>query len=72
MVNYFSIGECAKIGLKFEQNRTGSKCGNACMYAIQGLGVICCGCCGPKEEQDQLRRLRSMKHLQKINSPAED
>lgn len=28
MANYFSVGECAKIGFDFEARRTGSKCRN--------------------------------------------
>jgi len=28
MANYFSVGQCAKVGYDFERNRTGSKCCN--------------------------------------------
>ena len=45
MVNYFSMGECAKIGYEFEQKRTRSRCGNMCMYVCSGLKRVCCGCC---------------------------
>lgn len=30
MVNYFSMGDCAKIGYEFEMKRTNSRCGNMC------------------------------------------
>ena len=45
MVNYFSMGDCAKIGWEFELNRTRSKCGNVMMYVWSGLKRLCCGCC---------------------------
>jgi hypothetical protein len=32
MVNYFSMGDCAKIGYEFERSRTRSRLGNVCMY----------------------------------------
>ena len=37
MVNYFSMGDCAKIGYEFEMKRTNSRCGNMCMYVISLL-----------------------------------
>ena len=43
MVNYFSIGTDAQIGLEFDKRRTGSKCCNNCVYACQGLKKCCCG-----------------------------
>ena len=45
MVNYFSMGDCAKIGYEFEQRRTRSRCGNMCMYVCSGFKRLCCGCC---------------------------
>jgi diacylglycerol kinase (ATP) len=45
MANYFSVGECAKIGFDFEIKRTASKCGNICRYACSGIKLLCCRCC---------------------------
>ena len=45
MVNYFSMGECAKIGFEFEMNRTRSRLGNLVMYGRSGLKRLCCACC---------------------------
>lgn len=45
MANYFSVGECAKIGFDFEEKRTGSKCCNVIMYACAGIKHLCCSCC---------------------------
>lgn len=63
MVNYFSMGDCAKIGYEFEQSRTRSRCGNLCMYGWSGLKRICCGCCWKDEERvalkDQIKYARS-------------
>jgi hypothetical protein len=51
MANYFSVGECAKIGFDFEVNRTNSKCGNIIRYACSGLKFLCCSCCCWKTEE---------------------
>lgn len=45
MANYFSVGECAKIGFDFEVGRTGSKCGNIVRYACSAIKLLCCRCC---------------------------
>lgn len=54
MVNYFSMGDCAKIGYEFEMRRTRSRCGNMCMYVCSGLKRLCCGCCWKQEERRPL------------------
>jgi len=54
MVNYFSMGDCAKIGYQFEMNRTRSRCGNMVMYVCSGLKRICCACCWTSEERRPL------------------
>ena len=63
MVNYFSMGDCAKIGYEFEMSRTRSRCGNVCMYVLQGLKRICCGCCWTDAERvplnEQIKYARS-------------
>ena len=51
MVNYFSMGDCAKIGWEFELNRTRSKCGNVMMYVWSGMKRLCCGCCWTQQER---------------------
>ena len=55
MVNYFSMGDCAKIGYEFEMKRTRSRCGNLCMYGWSGLKRLCCGCCWKDEERVSLK-----------------
>ncbi len=42
MVNYFSIGVDAQIGLEFDRNRTKTKCCNNCVYMCQGMKKCCC------------------------------
>ena len=54
MVNYFSMGDCAKIGWEFETNRTRSRCGNMCMYVCSGFKRLCCCCCWSEEERRPL------------------
>ena len=54
MVNYFSMGDCAKIGYEFEQRRTQSRCGNMCMYVCSGMKRLCCGCCWSEQERKPL------------------
>ena len=47
MINYWSMGEDARIGTGFEKKRTKSRFCNHCVYG--GIGVcnwICGGCCG--------------------------
>ena len=45
MANYFSMGECARIGFNFEKNRKSNRCGNMIVYATEWLKRFCCGCC---------------------------
>lgn len=45
MANYFSLGQCAKVGYDFERNRTGSKCCNEFAYFCSGIKYACFGCC---------------------------
>ena len=55
MLNYFSMGDCAKIGYEFERNRTTSRCGNIIQYFCAGLKRICCSCCWTYQENRRLR-----------------
>ena len=55
MLNYFSMGDCAKIGYEFERNRTASRCGNIIQYAFAGMKRICCSCCWTQQENRPLR-----------------
>lgn len=56
MVNYFSMGDCAKIGYEFEMKRTRSRCGNMCMYVWSGMKRLCCGCCWSQDERVPLNQ----------------
>lgn len=46
MINYFSFGEGARIGMNFEKNRTSSRFGNTIVYTYFGLWNLFCGCWG--------------------------
>jgi len=46
MINYFSFGEGARIGMNFEKNRTKSRFGNTLVYTYFGLWNLFCGCWG--------------------------
>lgn len=48
MANYFSTGECARIGFNFEKRRTRRRAGNMFIYATEWLKRYCCGCCTKK------------------------
>ena len=70
MVNYFSMGDCAKIGYEFEQNRTRSRCGNLCMYGLSGLKRLCCCCCWSQAERvplnEQIKYARKGSDIDKM------
>lgn len=51
MANYFSMGECARIGFNFEKRRKSSRAGNMVTYASQWLKQFCCGCCNKKKQK---------------------
>jgi hypothetical protein len=44
MVNYCGIGDDAMIGIGFEKRRTGNRCCNKFVYAIEGLKKFLCCC----------------------------
>lgn len=52
MINYFSIGCDAKIGVDFELERTGSRFCNRGVYGLMCLKsffkMCCCCCCCPE------------------------
>ena len=50
MANYYSMGECARIGFEFEKHRTTSRCGNMMQYAVQFMKRFCCGCCSSNRQ----------------------
>jgi hypothetical protein len=70
MVNYFSMGDCAKIGYEFEMRRTGSRCGNLCQYFCMGLKRFCCCCCWSAEERrplnEQIKYARKGSEIDKL------
>ena len=51
MANYFSMGECARIGFNFEKRRKNTRAGNMVTYASQWLKQFCCGCCNKKKQK---------------------
>ena len=70
MVNYFSMGDCAKIGYEFEMKRTRSRLGNMCMYVCSGLKRLCCGCCWSEQERvplnEQIKYARKGSDIDKL------
>jgi len=70
MVNYFSMGDCAKIGYEFEMNRTRSRLGNMCMYVCSGAKRYCCACCWSQEERrplnEQIKYARKGSDIEKL------
>lgn len=58
MANYFSIGQCAKVGYNFERNRTNTKCCNDMAYVCSGMKYIFCSCiCYPPLENIPLKEM---------------
>ena len=45
MINYFSMGEDARIGTGFEKKRTKNRCCNNLNYGLIGLCNFICGAC---------------------------
>ena len=73
MLNYFSMGECAKIGFEMEKKRTQSRIGNVCMYILSGMKRICCACCWTQAERvplnEQIKYARLGSDIQNQTSP---
>jgi diacylglycerol kinase (ATP) len=64
MINYFSMGEDARVGTGFEKKRTKNRCCNNVTYAFLGLcNFICAACCcrRPPLITDQIEYARSLK-----------
>jgi diacylglycerol kinase (ATP) len=67
MVNYWSMGEDARVGTGFEKNRTKNRLCNQCVYAYLGLyNWICASCCcrRPPLITEQLEYVRTLKGKQ--------
>jgi diacylglycerol kinase (ATP) len=47
MINYFSMGEDARVGAGFEKNRTESRFCNKALYWIFGTWNLLCPCRRP-------------------------
>lgn len=61
MINYFSMGEDARVGAGFEKKRTKSRLCNQCVYAFTGIWNII-NCCGkPEQIYNQLEECRTLK-----------
>ncbi len=64
MINYFSMGEDARVGTGFEKKRTKNRCCNNVTYAFLGLcNFFCAACCcrRPPLITDQIEYARSLK-----------
>jgi hypothetical protein len=63
MINYFSMGEDARVGTGFEKKRTNNRCCNNVNYALIGLCNFICGVCccqRPPLISDQVEYARSL------------
>jgi len=77
MANYFSMGECAKIGFDFEVGRTTSKCGNVVRYACSAFKLLCCKCCCWSNQESiplrqQLKYTKIFKEDQRLKQKNEN
>jgi diacylglycerol kinase (ATP) len=63
MINYFSMGEDARVGTGFEKKRTKNRCCNNVNYAFIGLCNFFCGVCccqRPPLISEQVECVRSL------------
>ncbi len=73
MINYFSMGEDARVGTGFEKKRTKNRCCNNVTYAFLGLcNFFCAACCckRPPLISDQIEYVRTLKGVE--NSKKEE
>ena len=71
MINYWSMGEDARVGTGFEKKRTKSRFCNTCVYGALGLCNWICGCCcgrRPLLISEQLESVRTLQGKQGNNS----
>lgn len=64
MINYFSMGEDARVGTGFEKKRTKNRCCNNVIYGILGLCNFFCGACccrRPPLITEQIEYAKSLK-----------
>ena len=67
MLNYFGIGEDARIAMGFEQRRTANKCTNECVYVWEGLKKMCCN--RTRRIKHQLEYMATEKDIDPENIP---
>ena len=73
MINYWSMGEDARVGTGFEKKRTKNRLCNQCLYGFIGLyNLICGACCGcrPPLISEQVEYVRSLKNKANNYIPA--
>lgn len=61
MINYFSIGDDARVGTGFEKKRTKNRFCNEVVYAAVGLWNFFCCCRRHESITDQLQEVRTLK-----------
>lgn len=61
MINYFSMGEDARVGTGFEKHRTKNRCCNNLTYGCIGICNYFCICRRPQTVSRQLAYLKSHK-----------
>lgn len=62
MLNYFGIGEDARIAMGFEVKRTANKCTNEVVYFWEGLKKWCCN--PTRRIKNQLEYMGTEKDLE--------
>lgn len=64
MINYFSMGEDARVGTGFEKKRTKNRFCNNLTYGVLGLCNFLCGACccrRPPLISDQIEYVKTLK-----------
>ena len=74
MINYWSMGEDARVGTGFEKKRTKNRFCNTCVYGSIGLcNWICGGCCGqrPPLITEQIEYVKTLKGKQVLSNSSQ-
>jgi diacylglycerol kinase (ATP) len=62
MINYWGMGEDARVGVGFEKNRTATRCCNKVVYCWIGFVNMVCRCRRPPSVFSRIEYLKTKKH----------